>query len=58
MIPSPPIRTTRPATLDAGISLILHNALQTDDFRRMHKQILHQGRDAIDTYGMIQRGAR
>lgn len=54
----PPIRTTRPAMLDTDIPLILQNAPQTDAFRRLHKQILQQVRDAIDTYGMIQRGAR
>ncbi len=44
--------------LDTDIPLILQNAPQTDAFRRLHKQILQQVRDAIDTYGMIQRGAR
>lgn len=44
--------------LDADIPPILQNAPQTDDFRRLHKQILQQVREAIDTYGMIQRGAR
>jgi tRNA 2-thiocytidine biosynthesis protein TtcA len=44
--------------LDADIPPILQNAPQTDDFRRLHKQILQQVRDAIDAYGMVQRGAR
>ena len=44
--------------LDTDIPLILQNASQTDAFCRLHKQILQQVRDAIDTYGMIQRGAR
>lgn len=37
---------------------LLQGAPQTDDFRRLHKQILKDVRAAIDTYGMLQRGAR
>jgi len=44
--------------LDAEIPPILRNAPQTDEFRRLHKQILQSVREAIDTYGMVQRGAR
>jgi tRNA 2-thiocytidine biosynthesis protein TtcA len=54
---TPTTNTIRPM-LDADIPPILQNAPQTDDFRRLHKQILQNMRDAIDTYGMVQRGAR
>ena len=37
---------------------LLQGAPQTDDFRRLHKQILKDVRAAIDTYGMVQRDAR
>jgi tRNA 2-thiocytidine biosynthesis protein TtcA len=37
---------------------LLQGAPQTDDFRRLHKQILKDVRAAIDTYGMVQPGAR
>lgn len=37
---------------------LLHGAPQTDEFRRLHKQILQQVREAMDTYGMVDRGAR
>jgi tRNA 2-thiocytidine biosynthesis protein TtcA len=37
---------------------LLQGAPNTDEFRRLHKQILKDVRAAIDTYGMIERGAR
>lgn len=37
---------------------LLQGAPQTDEFRRLHKHILQEVRNAIDTYGMVQRGAR
>ena len=58
MTPSPPIRTTRPAMLDTDNDLILQKRPpQTDDFRRLHQQILQHERDAMDPYGIIPRGA-
>ncbi len=37
---------------------LLQGAPDTDEFRRLHKHILQEVRAAIDTYGMVQRGAR
>lgn len=37
---------------------LLQGAPDTDDFRRLHKHILSEVRAAIDTYGMVKRGAR
>jgi tRNA 2-thiocytidine biosynthesis protein TtcA len=53
--------TPRLAMLDKDMSDIhplLQGAPQTDAFRRLHKQILQQVRDAMETYAMVQRGAR
>ena len=45
--------------LDTDNDLILQKRPpQTDDFRRLHQQILQHVRDAIDPFGMIQRPAR
>ncbi len=42
----------------AEIHPLFHGAPQTSDFRKLRKRLVQQVRAAIDTYGMIERGAR
>jgi tRNA 2-thiocytidine biosynthesis protein TtcA len=42
----------------AEIHALFEGAPQTSDFRKLRKRLVQQVRAAIDTYGMIERGAR
>ncbi|MDH5530217.1 MAG: tRNA 2-thiocytidine(32) synthetase TtcA [Paracoccaceae bacterium] len=46
--------------LDEGddIHPLFHGAPSTTEFKKLRKRIVRQTREAIDTYGMIERGAR
>ncbi|NUB44486.1 tRNA 2-thiocytidine(32) synthetase TtcA [Fertoebacter nigrum] len=43
---------------DEAIHPLFHGAPATDDFRKLRKRLVRDVRAAIDTYGMVQRGAR
>ncbi len=47
-----------PKADSAEIHPLFHGAPQTNDFRKLRKRLVQQVREAIETYGMIERGAR
>ncbi len=45
-------------TLGEDIHPLFHGAPQSTEFRKLRKRLVREVRSAIDTYGMIERGAR
>ncbi|MEI4471709.1 tRNA 2-thiocytidine(32) synthetase TtcA [Frigidibacter sp. MR17.24] len=56
---TPEIETTAPASEAGGdIHPLFHGAPSSTEFRKLRKRIVRETREAIETYGMIERGAR
>lgn len=47
-----------PTADGAEIHPLFHGAPQTNDFRKLRKRLVQQVREAVETYGMVERGAR